>query len=94
MVCAQDSLLRGKTGDSMQEERAVGPGREGLPRGERRRERLGVGTGDLSTACDPRRGAWPGEWGWEEGNGLWQEWWHVDGRMAVGVPWLGAQMPE
>lgn len=53
VVCAEDSLLRGKAGGSMQEKRAVGPGREGLPRVERRRERLGVGTGDLSTPVTP-----------------------------------------
>lgn len=71
MARAEDSLLRGKTEDSMQEGRAEGPGRKGLPRVERRQERLGVGTGDLSTACDPRRGAGPGEWGWGLGGGGW-----------------------
>lgn len=56
--------LEGQVGGSMQGGRGqYGQVGRGLPRG-RAGGRLGVGTGDMSAACDPRRGAWPAEWGW------------------------------
>lgn len=87
----QGGLCRGQNGGRLgtacKGKRAVGPGSEGAAqRGEKKGE-AGVGTGDLSTACD-----WVGVGG--AGDGLWQERWHaggstVSGRALAGGPGAG-----